>query len=206
MILVRIYLTRHGQTEWNVEKRMQGQQNSDLTELGKRQATGLGDCLKEIDLDIIYSSSSPRALQTAELIRAERQMEIIPEDDLREIYLGCWETLLFSEVENRYPDQFDNFWNHPEKYVPLNGESFETLRVRIGNKLEEIAKKHQGETILIVTHGIVLKTLYTYFRNQPIKEILYSPHPKSTCLCMVEKKDGIWNILNWNDVGHYRFL
>ena len=185
---------------------MQGWGNSPLTELGMQQAKALGAYLSGIELSAIYSSSSPRALQTAELIRGKKLLNIITEEDLREINLGSWEGMTYSEIENRYPEKFDHFWNHPEKYVPLDGETYEMLRSRISGKMEEIAKKHSGETVLIVAHGVVIKTLYTCFRYQSIRDIIHSPHPESACLCMVEKENGIWNIMKWNETGHFNAL
>ena len=202
--MVRVYLVRHGETDWNVQKRVQGWGNSPLTELGVQQAKALGDYLSDTEFGAIYSSSSPRALQTAELIIGKRALNIIPEDELREINLGSWEGMFYSEIENLYPEQFDNFWNHPEKYVPLDGETYEALKRRVSCKIEEIAKKHQGKTILVVAHGVVIRTLYTYFRNQSIRDIIHSPHPKSACLCMVEKKDGVWSIMKWNETLEIR--
>ncbi|MEE1541372.1 MAG: histidine phosphatase family protein, partial [Paludibacteraceae bacterium] len=99
--MTKIYLCRHGETEWNVVKRMQGQNNSNLTELGVSQAKALGKRLEDIDIDIIYSSSCQRALDTAMHARGNRDLQIIAEDDLREINLGNWEGLLFSEAEER---------------------------------------------------------------------------------------------------------
>jgi len=180
---------------------MQGHSNSPLTALGMLQAKSLGEYLSGVELSTIYSSSSLRALRTAELIRGKRMLDIIPEDDLREINLGSWEGMLYSEIENLYPEKFDHFWNHPERYIPLDGETYEVLKRRISNKMEEIAKKHWGETVLVVAHGIVIKTLYTCFRYQSIHDIVHSPHPESACLCMVEKENGIWNILKWNETG-----
>ncbi len=171
-----------------------------------QQAKALGAYLSGIELSAIYSSSSPRALQTAELIRGKKLLNIITEEDLREINLGSWEGMTYSEIENRYPEKFDHFWNHPEKYVPLDGETYEMLRSRISGKMEEIAKKHSGETVLIVAHGVVIKTLYTCFRYQSIRDIIHSPHPESACLCMVEKENGIWNIMKWNETGHFNAL
>ena len=204
--MTRIYLTRHGQTNWNVQKRIQGQKNSPLTALGVQQAKALGGYLYRTELNAIYSSSSLRAIRTAELIRGKRVPDIIPEDDLREINLGSWEGMFYTEIENLYPEKFNDFWYHPERYVPLDGETYEALKRRISNKMEEITKKHQGETVLVVTHGIVIKTLYTCFRNQSIHEIIHSPHPQPACLCIVEKGNGIWNILKWNETEHYDSL
>ncbi|WP_412973888.1 histidine phosphatase family protein [Paenibacillus sp. OAS669] len=86
-----LYLTRHGETEWNVEGKLQGHKDSPLTNLGKRQAKWLGASLKEIEFDAIYSSPSPRTYQTAEIIREERKIELSSCDSLKEIGLGSWE-------------------------------------------------------------------------------------------------------------------
>ena len=204
--MTNIYLTRHGQTEWNVVKRMQGHKNSDLTELGQKQAAALGLALKDIQIDKIYCSSSQRTLDTARLIKGNRNIEIIPTDDLMEISLGCWEGHTFDEVEAQYPEKFDNFWNHPEKYVPIDGETFEDVRNRTAKVMKLIAEKENGKNILVVTHGIVLKTIYTYFMNQDIAEVYNSQHPRSTCLCHVIREDSVWKVMKWNDTDHYKYI
>ncbi|MDR1762269.1 MAG: histidine phosphatase family protein [Bacteroidales bacterium] len=197
---MNLYLTRHGQTVWNVEKRMQGKNNSLLTELGVQQAIQFGKYMKNVQLSCIYSSSSLRALHTAELICGERNIPIIASNELMEIGLGEWEGMTFCEVEKQYPEQFYNFWNQPEKYNRPDGESFEVLRQRVSTKIEEIAQLHSNETVWVVAHGMALKTLYTYFQKQSIHDIAYSPRIESACVCMVEKHAGVWNVMRWNEV------
>ena len=205
--MTRIYFTRHGQTFWNVERRMQGQSNSDLTPLGVKQAIALGKRLKDTELDVIYSSSLSRSMRTAELIRGKRKLDIIPEDDFREIDLGEWQGKLMSEVEKQEPEMVDNFWNHPELFIRPNAETYLQLRERAGKKLEEIVAANKGKKILIDTHGVVLKTLHSFFQYQPISEIArYPKSPLSTSLNIVEKENGIWNILMWNDTSHYDLI
>jgi len=186
---------------------MQGQSNSDLTPLGEKQAVALGKRMKDIELDGIYSSSAPRALQTALLIRGNRPLDIIQEDDLREMYLGSWQGRLTSEVEMEDPEMTDNFWHHPEKYIRDDAESYLQLKERAGKKIEEIAAGNKNKSILVVTHGVVMKALRSYFQNQPISEIAnYPKSPMSTSLSIVEKRDGAWNILQWNDTAHYELI
>ncbi len=196
---MKLYLTRHGQTEWNVQKRMQGQNNSPLTELGKWQATQLGNYLQSVQFDCVYSSSSPRALQTTELVRGKRSFPIIACDDLREISLGEWEGMTFADAEKHYPEQYYKFWHQPESYYRSDSESFEELRQRTSSAIEKIAHRHSYETVLIVAHGVVLRTLYTYFKGQSISELANSPHIHSACLCLVENNGDAWNILQWNE-------
>jgi len=186
---------------------MQGQSNSDLTPLGVKQAIALGQRLKDTELDVIYSSSLSRSMHTAELIRGKRKLDIIPEDDFREIDLGEWQGKLMSEVEKQEPEMVDNFWNHPELFIRPNAETYLQLRERAGKKLEEIVAANKGKKILIVTHGVVLKTLHSFFQYQPISEIArYPKSPLSTSLNIVEKENGIWNILMWNDTSHYDLI
>lgn len=197
---MKLYLTRHGQTEWNVQKRMQGQNNSPLTKLGEWQAEQLGAYLHNVQFSCIYSSSSPRALHTAELVRGKRSIPIVASHDLMEIGLGEWEGMAFSEAKKHNPEQFYNFWHQPEKYYRSDSENFEGLRRRVAGEIERIAKIHTHDTVLVVAHGMVLKTLYTYFQQQSIHDIAHSPLLASACLCEVEHTAGAWRVVKWNEV------
>jgi probable phosphoglycerate mutase len=83
--ITNLYITRHGQTEWNVQGRLQGHLDSPLTELGVIQAEQLADSLVNVEFDVIYSSPSLRTVRTADMIRGERPIDITIEDKLREI-------------------------------------------------------------------------------------------------------------------------
>jgi probable phosphoglycerate mutase len=185
---------------------MQGQQDSPLTDLGIRQAKALGRYLQNQKIDIIYSSSSLRAIHTAEWVRGGKNIKIIKADDLREMSLGSWEGLLFTEVEKKYPEQFTNFWHHPEKYISYGGENFFDLKNRLVKRFEKIIKDHPQQNILIVTHGIVLRTLFAWFNDLPENEIAGSPYPQSTGLSEVARTESGWYIRKWNETGHYDFI
>lgn len=206
--MTKFIITRHGQTEWNVEKRMQGQADSPLTALGRQQAEALHQRLRDREIDAVYSSSLPRAVQTTEIVCKGKGLSIGQLDDLREIAIGEWSGKLLTEVEAEYPEQSENFWKHPEAYKPMEGgETYQELRDRASKTLLELAKKHRNQTVLVVSHGIVLKLLYNYFRYQPLADIANNhPHPKSCCYCEVEWTDGVWHINKWNDTAHYEFI
>lgn len=89
MATTTVYLTRHGQTEWNVQQRMQGHQDSPLTPLGVQQAEWLGKGLREVPLDAVYASSSPRTLRTAEIILGERGIPVTACDEFKELCMGA---------------------------------------------------------------------------------------------------------------------
>lgn len=200
----QLYMTRHGQTLWNAAGRMQGQLNSDLTELGKHQALWLGERLNDVDLDIIISSSSKRALDTAELIRGSRNIEIIKKETLREMHLGSWQGMHFQDIKENFPKAYDDFWHHPHKYVPVDGEGFEQLNKRVIDEVECIIKKYEHKKILIVAHGVVLRALITYFEEKPQNEFWQGIHMDSTCLNLLEIKGDQREFAYQGDVSHHK--
>ncbi len=89
--MLTLYITRHGETKWNTEKRMQGWSDSSLTENGVKNAILLGNRLKDIEFDAIHTSPSQRTIITANLIKGDRKIPLIPDDQLKEINMGIWE-------------------------------------------------------------------------------------------------------------------
>lgn len=201
--MTRLYITRHGQTEWNVEGRMQGQKDSKLTSLGENQAKWLGESLKNTKIDVIISSSSGRTLSTAELIRDDRNIEVIPNDNLKEMYIGEWEGMLHTEVEELYPEHKHNFWNNPHLYEPMGGESFADILLRASNEIEDILATYKDKNILIVTHAITLKSLITYFEKKDVKDLWTGAFMKSTCLNIVEVDGDNRKFILQGDTSHY---
>lgn len=202
--MTKLYITRHGQTEWNLEGRMQGQKDSKLTELGEKQAEWLGERLNDDDIDIIISSSSGRAMQTAEIIRGKRNVEIVPDDNLREIHLGQWEGQLSEEIERLWKEEQRNFWDFPHLYEPVEGETFSQVLDRASNEVEKIISKYKGRSILIVTHAVVLKALIAYFENKDLKDFWSGAFMHSTCLNIVEIKKDSRDIILQGDISHYQ--
>ncbi|GGO06518.1 histidine phosphatase family protein [Saccharibacillus kuerlensis] len=200
-----LYLTRHGQTLWNQEGRLQGRMDSPLTEKGELHARWLAESLADKPLDVIYSSSSPRAVRTAEILRGGRMIEIRTDDELREIHLGGWEGQRADEIRAAEPDAYDTFWSRPHLYEPAdNGESFVQLGNRVVPAIERILNENHGRSVLVVTHAASLNLLMTAFRQRPISEIWQPPVLESTSLCkIVYDADGMRVELH-GDTSHYR--
>jgi broad specificity phosphatase PhoE len=132
MTKTTLYFTRHGETEWNVQGRIMGHQDSPLTDLGVQQALWLRDILKEKPLATIYASSSQRAWMTAEILRDTRKLPILTDDRLREIYLGSWEGHINEEVARKFPEEFSAYKHAPRLYQAHNGgETFLQAQQRI---------------------------------------------------------------------------
>jgi broad specificity phosphatase PhoE len=200
--LLTLYITRHGETEWNTQKKMQGWSDSELTKNGKRNAVLLGNRVREINFDAIYSSPSKRAKITAELIKDDRDIPIIIDDNLMEINMGKWEGQAVSFIKEKYPDEFHSFWNAPHLYNSLNGESFDELKNRVLKSITSIQEKHSSGSILIVTHSVVIKTLCAYFKNLPLDKLWEPPFIHDTSLTIVELIEKESNIVMEGDLKH----
>ena len=148
-----IILIRHGETEWNSQKRMQGHSNSDLSSVGQAQIQALGQWVKNVPFDLIYSSDSPRAKQTAEAITQFSGHELQFDQRLREKNLGVFEGLTSEEARERHPEVFRLFKTAGSKYVIDEGESTQQLQDRALEIVNEIRIKHPEERVLLVTHG-----------------------------------------------------
>ena len=148
-----IILIRHGKTEWNSQKRMQGHSNSDLSSVGQAQIQALGQWMKNVPFDLIYSSDSLRAKQTAEAITQFSGHELQFDQRLREKNLGVFEGLTSEEARERHPEVFRLFKTAGSKYVIDEGESTQQLQDRALEIVNEIRIKHPEERVLLVTHG-----------------------------------------------------
>lgn len=201
--MAKLYITRHGQTQWNEERRLQGSKNSALTKLGLQQAMWLSKALIDVEFDAIYASPLERAQTTAEILRADRKIEIQTIDDLRECNFGIWEGWRIDEIDEKFPEESHNFWNQPELYKPIDGETFESVEERVLATIKKIGEEKEGN-ILIVAHGIVVKVLMNYFMKLGI-ETLWENFVKPTSLSIVDFKSlDDYDVRLYGDTSHYK--
>ncbi|GCF06913.1 histidine phosphatase family protein [Dictyobacter arantiisoli] len=200
-----LYITRHGQTEWNVERRIQGYTDSPLTATGKLQASWLGAALEDTEFTTIYASSSGRTQQTAEIIRGTRQLPIIASDDLREIGLGSWEGRLTEEIQLEDPEEYQAYRDTPHLYQARHGgETFDQIRQRVVTKIHEIVTHHEGQNILVVTHAVAIKALMNDLEERPLARFWEPPFIHPTSLSKIIYRDRIPTIELYGDISHYQ--
>ena len=199
-----IWLTRHGETEWNTVRRMQGQLNSPLTNQGLRQAEELSKWLENEQIDIIYSSPLERAHKTAKIIRGERNIPIVFNADLKEIHLGEWQGKLVHEMEVNEPEKYKVFWSTPEQYIATSGESFYDVRKRIQHFCEEVIGQEQHQNILIVAHAIVLKSFITYTQGLPISNLWNGVKIKPTSITKIIYNNQTYDYEYIGRTDHYQ--
>lgn len=201
---LKIYITRHGETEWNIEKRMQGWNNSALTAKGIEESKKLGKRLKDIDFQCIYSSSLKRAVDTSKYIRGNKNTKIVLFDEFREMGLGKWEGLEHNKIEELYKEEYFNYWNNPCLYNNKSGESFYELFKRVESILSIIIKKHKDGNILIVSHGVVIKAIYRIVNGESLKDLWKPPDIGNTSLTIIEVKEGKKKIILESDSLHLK--
>ena len=199
-----LYIVRHGQTEWNVQKRMQGHKDSPLMELGVLQAQWLYESLSNLEFDGIYTSSSLRAVKTAEIISGEQKEKIVKSDQLKEINLGKWEGQILADIEKKDPKGFESFWKTPHQFKLNSAESFFDVQNRVLPEIKNIVRNHLGGNILVVTHTVVVKILMAYFEGRTLSDLWNPPYIHPACLCKVEIEEEKPIICLHGDISHYK--
>jgi broad specificity phosphatase PhoE len=202
----QLYLTRHGETEWNVVHRMQGFKDSPLTELGVRQAECLRTVMDTVAIDIMYSSPSPRAMRTAEIIRGGRTIPLETSEALKEMGFGIWEGRVHAEVQAHYPEQWIHFWHDPEMFSIKDSETYAQVQNRAIHFTQEVLQKHPGKSVLIVTHTIIIKIIMAYFESSDIKQLWKSPEIHPTSLSRIDILDHTPKVVLHGDTSHYQYL
>jgi len=160
-----LFLIRHGETDWNVEGRYQGQADPPLNDRGLRQAHELGDKLASVNLDLLYTSPLLRSEQTAEIISRKLAIPFYKDERLMEINQGKWQTRLRSEIEALYPDLFRRWETDPWEVTPPGGESLEQVGQRVFAAIDELLQKHSGKRIGIVSHRIPIALIKMRFQG-----------------------------------------
>ncbi|MEM7555167.1 MAG: histidine phosphatase family protein [Cyanobacteria bacterium P01_A01_bin.84] len=161
---VRLLLVRHGETEWNLQKRFQGATDISLNENGKQQSEKIANFLKEVSLDFATSSPLKRSVETAEMIlQYHSEIELKLQEGLQEVNHGLWQGKTETEVEEEFPAIIQCWRNHPQKVQMPNGENLEQVweRIqRVWQNLIENATSSEDKLIgLVVAHGAINKAL-----------------------------------------------
>ncbi len=169
--MTRLYLIRHGETDWNIEGRWQGQADVPLNGRGRAQAARTAQALADVGLTRIYSSDLARASETAEALARVTGLPIQFEPRLREIHQGEWQGLLVTEIEARYSEAFHLRKQDPLKVAPPGGETVQQVRERVVSAIEAILQRHPHERVAVVSHGFALAVALVHYQGHPIDEV-----------------------------------
>lgn len=168
---MELYLVRHGETQWNIEKRFQGQKDSPLTEKGRNQIVAIAESLKGIQFDRLISSDLGRALETSEILSKSLNLKpIIQNKLLRERNFGIFHGLTREEAERLYPSEWGMVCSADDEAPVPEGETRHQMRLRVQQFLSEIPAMYPGERLLAVTHGGVVNMVIRFVLRIPFSE------------------------------------
>ena len=196
--MTKVIFIRHGQTEWNVSGRYQGQSDVHLTAEGRQQAVKLAENFPVEELAAVYASDLNRAMVTAETIAAKFNLPVQPEAAFRELSFGQWEGLTYQQIVAQWEEAMANFMQHPDILEIPGGESFPAVQKRALARLTELVEQHDGQTIAIVAHGAVLRTILAAALHMPL-QYLWSIRQFNTAVnivCYDRGENPIVELLN----------
>lgn len=184
----RLHLVRHGQTDWNRDKRVQGHAESELTALGRQQAALLAPILRREPITAVHCSSSVRTRQTGEILFHGSGLSLSPCDRLREIHLGPWEGRLQAEVREAWPEQFEHFWQRPDRFRLEGAETFEQVQQRALLRIQELLTLPDRH-MAVVSHGVWIKALLCAIEERHLGRLWEPPVMHNCAHSIVEVDD-----------------
>lgn len=156
---MKLFLTRHGQTDWNTAGRYQGQSDTPLNETGLHQAEQIAKRLSKETIHAIYSSDLSRAANTAQTIADFHSLKVKKDSRWRELSFGDWEGMTYKEMSAHSPELFEAWMKDPLTISTPNGETLAQLAERVQAAFEEIKREHKDQTVLVVAHSGSLQSL-----------------------------------------------
>lgn len=205
----RLCIVRHGETDWNAGRRIQGQTDVPLSAVGHAQARATGNALKDEGFVAIYSSDLARARQTAEATahlapHSAHHSTLVPlqlDAGLRERHYGVFQGLTYEEAAQRHPADYARHKARDPHFAPAGGENLVDLATRIGATCDKIVRRHAGRAAVLFTHGGVLDILYRRAAGQPLD----TPRDFAIPNCGInwfEVAGDNWTLLSWAERDH----
>lgn len=200
---MKIYLMRHGETEWNKIGKFQGQVDTPLAKEGILQAQKTSEGMKEIPFDCIFSSPLKRAYMTAQIIRGDREIPLIRDNRLKEMSFGIYEGRRLAGFNKPGRVRAMRFRNDPVRYrPPKHGETFEELIARTSGFIREEILPLEGkmDTILITAHGAAVRSIILALTGRELKDFWNTPFGKNCSTALFECENGQMKIIYENKI------
>jgi probable phosphoglycerate mutase len=194
-------MVRHGETDWNIEKRIQGHIDISLNATGLAQADAAARRLAGQAFDAAYSSDLDRAWQTARVIGQRLDLDVRRTPDLRERHYGILQGLTAEEIATKYPEAYRHYLVRNPQCCFETGESLEDFSARIIAAIESLAAKHPGQNLLLIFHGGVLDVCYRRATGRDLASPRDFPIPNAAFNWLEVGPTG-WQLVSWADHRH----
>jgi broad specificity phosphatase PhoE len=201
--MTRIYLVRHGTTDWNKEEIFRGRAECRLNETGNAEGKALAAYFEDVPIERIYSSPLLRAMETARPTAESKGREVVPDPAFTDLDFGTWQGLPLKEAQEKYPDLYRLWREQPGAVSFPRGENLAQVRNRTWEGLNRLAEENPKRTILIVTHRVVTKVLICAALGLDDSHF-WQVKQDSTAINCLEYSRGIFNIALINDTCHLK--
>lgn len=201
--MTELILIRHGETDWNRELRFQGQLDVPLNAIGLEQARRVAERLAREPMQQLVSSDLQRALQTAQAVagRIPAQLEPVLDAALREQHFGVVEGLRVPDIQQQYPQAWEQWVRFDAHYAFQGGECTRDFHARVLAALHALAHRHAGQTVAVVTHGGVLDMVYRSALGLSLSGPRVSEIPNAG-INRVRLSGDVIEIVDWADTRH----
>lgn len=200
--ICRVYLVRHGVTEWNQTLRYQGQTDIPLCDFGRQQAASLAERMARLKVDAFYTSDLARAAETAAIVAAPHGLAVEPRTVFREINFGRWEGLTAVQVRDRFGDIYQQWLEKPLGVRPPGGETYAEVAWRTRQGVADLVASHPGRNVVLVAHGGAIRCIIGTALGMDLN-LFWKLRTDNASLSIVdypEPHKGI--LLLFNDVSH----
>lgn len=202
----KVYLVRHGESRGNLDGRVQGQSESPLTERGRRQADAAGRALDDRGIDLVYCSDLSRAKDSADIMAASLGLSVQVDPRLREVSFGSLEGKTWAELDTYYTAaeaRGDGDWY---THRPPGGESRQDLTARVYDTLEDLVKRHEGKTLLVVSHGGFIGFFFRAVLGMPTTPRYIGFRTPNCALHRFDHHGGRFHLVTWGERTHLEGL
>lgn len=198
---MKLYIIRHGQTDWNVQRRIQGRQDIPLNAAGRMQAKMLAKGMEGRPVAGVYSSPQLRAMETARAIAVSQGVEVMSVPELVEIGYGSWEGRTSEDIMTAERELYEAWWQHPATVAPPGGETLNQVDGRCRAAWERIRREMKGDTAVVAHGGTLAHFMVHLLEGQPEAQEIVVGNASITTM-EYEPETGQCSLISMNDCSH----
>ena len=198
---MKLYIIRHGQTDWNIAKKIQGRQDIPLNERGHFQAQCLGKAMENRPITAVFSSPQIRAMETAIVVASPAGVPVIPVRDLMEINYGVWEGKTEEELLRDDRALYEAWWSHPAETAPPEGESINQVNERCRQAWKEIKPQLTGDAAIVAHGGLLAHFMEQLLGNESVAASTVA-HNASITTIEYEPETERFTLVEFDDYRH----